>query len=670
MSAIKGYPSKSAGKNFEYATIEPVSANQHAMSVFSYGFAEDVASDAAEALTTANVIVATAHVARVGDTIRFSSGAASGYQAKVLSVDTNSITLVESLAVTPSAADTFDILRPRIPTVDQLGSTITSSLTQFTRDGVTTTVTEDTVTPANNLPLPVKLTGVTGDINITAGDLNVQTSHSAVNFDSMRIGDGTDLMDIVVEDAASVGGETGPVVMAVRNSAGAATTSTDGDYGTLTIDDTGRLRVDATISEAATSADGGALPAVVKVIGGYDGANVQAILTDAQGNLQIDVLTAPAIFAEDSAHGSGDLLHAVAAVRNDAGAALAGTDGDYIPLSTDATGNLRAVLAASTNNIGDVDVLSEPATVADGGTLPAVVKVIGGYDGANVQAIATDASGNLQVDVLTLPATFAEDAAHNSGDLGIQALAVRNDAGAALAGTDGDYIPLSTDSSGNLRSVLAASTNNIGDVDVLTEPATAADGGALPATTKVISGYDGANVQVIATDASGNLQVDVLTLPATFAEDAAHNSGDLGVQMLAVRNDAGTALAGATGDYIPLSTDSSGNLRIAGSTVAGGKSVVTTIRNDYTSTSVTTGAWVQLVASTAAAITELEIFDSSGETLELGTGAAAAETRLILVFPGGNGRVPVSIAAATRLSIRAVSANASVGELDINCYGV
>lgn len=663
MSAIKGYPSKATGKNFEYVTIEPVAASQHGLSVNAYMFYEDTGSDAAEAGSTSSVIVATAHAARVGDLIRFTSGAANGYQAKVLSVATNSITLVEALGATPAAADTFDILRTRFPTVDQLGNTITSSLTQFTRDGVTTTVTEDTVTPANNIPLPVKLTSVTGDINITAGDLNVQTSHSAVNYDSMRIGDGTDLLDVVVEDAASAGGESGVLAMAVRNSAGAVTTSADGDFATLTVDDTGRLRVDATITEAATSADGGALPAVVKVIGGYDGANVQAIATDASGNLQVDVLTELATAADGAA------APAVSKV-------IAGVDGvgNTQTVSTDTNGRINVnvvdALPAGTNNIGDVDVLSEPATVADGGALPAVVKVVGGYDGANVQAIATDASGNLQVDVLTLPATFAEDAAHNSGDLGVQALAVRNDAGAALAGTDGDYIPLSTDATGNLRAVLAASTNNIGDVDVLSEPATVADGGVLPAVVKVVGGYDGANVQAIATDASGNLQVDVLTLPATFAEDAAHNSGDLGIQMLAVRNDGGSVLAGTSGDYIPLSTDSSGNLRVVGSISVGGKTVVTTIRNDYTSTSVTTGAWVQLVASTAAAITELEIFDSSGETLEIGTGAAAAETRLILVFPGGNGRVPVAIAAATRISIRAVSGTASVGELDINCYGV
>jgi membrane protein implicated in regulation of membrane protease activity len=44
------------------------------------------------------------------------------------------------------------------------------------------------------------------------------------------------------------------------------------------------------------------------------------------------------------------------------------------------------------------------------------------------------------------------------------------------------------------------------------------------------------------------------------AEDAAHTTGDVGVMSLAVRNDAGTALAGTTLDYIPLTTDSNGKL--------------------------------------------------------------------------------------------------------------
>lgn len=50
-----------------------------------------------------------------------------------------------------------------------------------------------------------------------------------------------------------------------------------------------------------------------------------------------------------------------------------------------------------------------------------------------------------------------EDAAHASGDAGIMALAVRNDAGTAFA-ADGDYTPLMVDSAGRLYVNVAAGT--------------------------------------------------------------------------------------------------------------------------------------------------------------------------------------------------------------------
>lgn len=92
------------------------------------------------------------------------------------------------------------------------------------------------------------------------------------------------------------------------------------------------------------------------------------------------------------------------------------------------------------------------------------------------------------------------------------------------------------------------------------------------------------------------------------------------------------------------------------------------VRNDYTSTSVTTSAYVQLVASLSSACSEIEIFDSSGQTLVLATGAASSEVDQMIIFPGGNGRVPLAIAASTRVSIKALSATANTGEIDINFY--
>lgn len=91
-------------------------------------------------------------------------------------------------------------------------------------------------------------------------------------------------------------------------------------------------------------------------------------------------------------------------------------------------------------------------------------------------------------------------------------------------------------------------------------------------------------------------------------------------------------------------------------------------RNDYTSTSVTTAAFVQLVASTTSATNLIEVFDSSGQTMALATGAAASEVIQFYIFPGGNGQIPLSIPAGTRISIKAISATASVGEIDLNFY--
>lgn len=94
------------------------------------------------------------------------------------------------------------------------------------------------------------------------------------------------------------------------------------------------------------------------------------------------------------------------------------------------------------------------------------------------------------------------------------------------------------------------------------------------------------------------------------------------------------------------------------------------VRLAYSVTNVTTGAWVQLLSSVGAAdIKEIEIFDSSGETLELGVGAAASEVSKVYVVPGGNGRIPMQIATGTRLAIKAVSATANSGEIVINLYG-
>jgi hypothetical protein len=156
---------------------------------------------------------------------------------------------------------------------------------------------------------------------------------------------------------------------------------------------------------------------------------------------------------------------------------------------------------------------------------------------------------------------------------------------------------------------LPAGTQNIGDVDIASLPGTvAADITAIKTA-----------VEILDNAISGNeMQVDVLSMPAVEqAEDT----------------------------------------------------VLEFIRNDYSSTPVTTAAYVQLIASSAATVKQLEIFDSSGQTLLLALGAGGSEVDKMYIVPGGNWRIPCAIPASSRISIKAVSANATVGEIVINLIG-
>lgn len=100
-----------------------------------------------------------------------------------------------------------------------------------------------------------------------------------------------------------------------------------------------------------------------------------------------------------------------------------------------------------------------------------------------------------------------------------------------------------------------------------------------------------------------------------------------------------------------------------------GKTAVTFATNDYSSTTVTTSAYTELVSSLSANISEVEIFDSSGEFLYLATGGSGSETNKIIITAGGNGRIPLAITSGTRVSIKALSASASTGRIVVNFYG-
>jgi len=93
---------------------------------------------------------------------------------------------------------------------------------------------------------------------------------------------------------------------------------------------------------------------------------------------------------------------------------------------------------------------------------------------------------------------------------------------------------------------------------------------------------------------------------------------------------------------------------------------VHTSRNDYTVTPVTTGVDVDLINPVVTAISSIEIFDSSGETMSLKVNGI----HKLYITPGGNDDVKAFKAdPGDTIEIRAVSANATVGENTINFFG-
>lgn len=185
-------------------------------------------------------------------------------------------------------------------------------------------------------------------------------------------------------------------------------------------------------------------------------------------------------------------------------------------------------------------------------------------------------------------------------------------------------------------------------VDVARAIGTAADAGALPATTYVVSGYDGANVQVIKTDTNGELQVDVLALPGGltgYAEDAAHVTGDFGVEVLAVRSDVKATTAGTTGDYAALIEDADGDL--------------------YVSDTVAQGYLATIDADTSSIVAALDVALSTRAS-EATLAAAAAS--LVAIDTGTPATAPTTAALANGLNVHG-SSNALVVEAVVTGRG-
>jgi hypothetical protein len=255
--------------------------------------------------------------------------------------------------------------------------------------------------------------------------------------------------------------------------------------------------------------------------------------------------------------------------------------------------NVSSALPAGTNNIGDVDVLSLPSLAAgtnnigdvDVLTVNGVAPAFGsGVRGATVQrvTIATDDSvpvtGTFWQATQPVSGTVTANLAAGTNNIGdVDVLTVNGVAPAFGTGvrdatvqrvtiaTD-DVVPVSDNGGsltidGTVTANLAAGTNNIGDVDVLTVPAplSTTGGGTEAAALRVTIANDSTGV-VSVDDNGGSLTVDgTVALAAGTA-----NIGDVDVLTVpAPLSTTGNGTA-ATALRVTIASDTTGLLDIEG----------------------------------------------------------------------------------------------------------
>ena len=194
-----------------------------------------------------------------------------------------------------------------------------------------------------------------------------------------------------------------------------------------------------------------------------DAAFHSIAVTDGGGSLTIDgtvTTTLNAEIAEDATVGSAHIVNLIGLVRQDTLATDTSADGDASYAKVNAKGEQYVI---------DSDAIALLTTI-DADTSALFGTVSGSELQVDIVASLPAGSNNIgDVDVLTMPGTFAEDSVAASADIGMHMLAVRADADAA-SGADGDYVSLHVNALGELK--VSSKLDNTANSSVVVTTAT------------------------------------------------------------------------------------------------------------------------------------------------------------------------------------------------------
>jgi hypothetical protein len=409
-----------------------------------------------------------------------------------------------------------------------------------------------------------------------------------------------------------------------------------------------------TSTNPAIGSNGSAAPTSSLLIGGSDGTNLQPLQVDASKNLKVNLQTA--LPAGSNAIGSitNTSFIATQATAANLNATVTTTQ---LPSSLGAQ-----VTAASTavNIASDQIVNTIQSDLTASGTITTQNLVPGGTATAgSAVAISTAGKGTVTIQVT---GTY-------TGALSPQ---VTTDGTNWITQAGGVLQNMAT---GGTSATIPSASVGIWQIEInghaqFRITALAAVTGTATITLRAAAGTSQVSVSGVAT-AANQTSVIGSTAPGTAAASSMLHGG--------IYNSAGVTLT--NGQQAAVQLNAAGAMKVDGSAVTQPVSVSGTVattqaaktkgalaRNDYSSTNVTTGAYVQLIASTSTVTSLVEIFDSSGQTLVLAVGGAGSEVDQFYINPGGNGQIPFAIPSGSRVSIKAVTATAASGYINLTLY--
>ena len=444
------------------------------------------------------------------------------------------------------------------------------------------------------------LVGTDGDYSPLLTDADGRLHVNVGSSVATAANQSTEIASLASIDGKITAVNTGAVVIASSAlPSGASTAAKQPALGTAGSASADVITVQGITSMTALKVDGSAVtqPVSVASIPSHAVTNAGTFVVQIDGSALTSLqLIDDVVYAEDAAHSSGDKGIFALAVRKDTATALAGTDGDYSPLLTDADGRLHVNIG--TANITAVGISTEAkqdtqitSLASIDGKITAVntgavvisssVLPTGASTAAKQPALGT--AGTASADVLTVQGIASMTA------LKVDASATTQPVSGTVAATQSGTWTVGLSAAQTLATVTTLGTitnvvhvdDNAGSITIDAPVGTPAfvrlsDGASaistLPVSLASVPSHAVTNAGTFAVQVDGSALTSLQLIDdVVLAEDAIHATGDKGIMALGVRQDTATQLAGTDGDYSPFITDASGRLHVnVGNTVTVG----------------------------------------------------------------------------------------------------